>query len=239
MTTEPELSRLAFTQKEDSTPRPRPSGSPKRQLGSRDAGAGRDALVHSGPRRSTPILRDLVDRCRGRDCCRCRRIERPRAGEGVPNPDSGGPPLPECLAGEKLGGYPQWRQVVEVPTCRACSSPMRYLFQIRLTESFHSTSTATGRVGSSSVRPASGAPSVRSADSRCQSRRFHWRSKRFAHKQVRRPIWAAKHVTRSSGESSSDFSFRSLTVHLGCPCRLLRSWSCLDCSLAMTFSVSR
>ncbi len=44
--------------------------------------------------------------------------------------DSGGPPLPECLNGEKLGGYPHWRQAVEMPLCLTCKFPVRYLFQI-------------------------------------------------------------------------------------------------------------
>ncbi len=44
--------------------------------------------------------------------------------------DSGGPPLPGCVRGEKLGGHPDWRQAVAPPGCHACGTSMRHLFQI-------------------------------------------------------------------------------------------------------------
>ncbi|MBL8952707.1 MAG: DUF1963 domain-containing protein [Myxococcaceae bacterium] len=36
----------------------------------------------------------------------------------------------ECFAGHKLGGSPKWAQAPQVPSCRACRTPMRFLFQL-------------------------------------------------------------------------------------------------------------
>lgn len=35
-----------------------------------------------------------------------------------------------CRDGDKLGGWPAWVQGPELPNCRKCGSPMRFLFQV-------------------------------------------------------------------------------------------------------------